>query len=292
MKLNRRRFLQFMGLSTGSCLIGTSKKALAKDSDLGGKSSSQCGMLIDTTKCLGCRTCEMVCAETNDLPPVENMGEDVFQQPRNTSTTQYTVVNQFKTAKHGEIFVKKQCMHCDQPACASACLVKAMYKTKEGPVIWRSDRCMGCRYCMIACPFDVPKFEYGSNVPRIRKCISCYDRVKDGKQPACAENCPGGAIIFGKKDELLEEAKTRIYQNPTEYEHYIYGEREVGGTGIIYLAKAPFQELGFRMNLGTVAYPELTKTFLYSVPLVLILGPSLLLGIKKAVGEKNNDETK
>ena len=150
---------------------------------------------------------------------------------------------------------------------------------------------MGCRYCMIACPFDVPKYQYDSPLPYVRKCTFCHERQKRGEQPACAEACPTGATLFGKKRDLLEIARTRIYKEPDKYVHQIYGEHEVGGTGWLYLLGAPPEKLGLRTDLGTTPYPELTSGFLYGVPLVFVLWPSLLFGLNYIVkGNQENQE--
>lgn len=288
MKVSRRGFLKIAGLISGSCLLPQTGKALASGSKF--VLSEPAGMLVDTTKCLGCRTCEMVCSEVNNLPaPPPQEDSSVFQEKRNTSPAAYTVVNSYETER-GTYYVKKQCMHCNQPACASACLVKAMLKTKEGPVTWNGDKCMGCRFCMLSCPFDMPKFEYNSANPRIRKCIMCYARLKEGQQPACSQACPSEALRFGKRRELLEIAYTRIYQNPKKYFHHVYGEHEIGGTGWIYLASVPFTQLGFRDDLGSTAYPELTKNFLYAVPIVLLFWPAFLFGVSRATREKGEGD--
>jgi Fe-S-cluster-containing dehydrogenase component len=185
----------------------------------------------------------------------------------------------FNAAAMGErITAKKQCMHCQEPACASACFVKALEKTDLGPVVYHEDRCVGCRYCMVACPFNMTKFEWDESVPAIRKCLFCYGRQVAGKQPACVEACPAGALHFGKRAELLEVARSRIYKNPDQYVHHIYGEHEVGGTSWLYLSKVPFEKLDFRIDLGTRPYPEHTRSFLSAVPLVLIIWPALLMG--------------
>ena len=152
---------------------------------------------------------------------------------------------------------------------------------------------MGCRYCMVACPFYIPKFEWSKAVPAVRKCIFCFERQKEGLEPACAENCPAEALKFGKRKELLEIARTRIYQNPDQYIHHIYGEHEVGGTGWLYLSNIPFEQLGFRMDLGTRPYPEFTKGFLTAVPLVLLIWPALLGGVYAFTNQReqmNNTE--
>jgi len=246
------------------------------------------GVLVDTTRCIGCRACEVACSVEHDnfVPDVENDG--ALEAVRTTSETQWTVVNRFETEK-GEVFVKKQCLHCWQPACAAACLTNAMYKTPQGPVIWRSGKCMGCRYCMVSCPFDIPKFEYDEWNPKIQKCNMCFDRLQEGRKPACVEACPTDALMFGMKRELLEVARIRVYNHPTKYVRKIYGEHEVGGTGWLYLAAAPFEQLGFRTDLGTTPYPEYTRDFLYGVPVVLFGLPALLLGLNLLAGRQPED---
>ncbi len=285
MKTTRRKFLQFTGAAAGAGLLLGPKNTFASVAHK--DNSQQYAMLNDTTRCIGCQACEQACADKNCFPETDTKPEIGTQ--RSTGTEALSVINANDTSK-GIIFSKTQCMHCDQPACVSACLVNAMYKTDEGPVIWKESKCMGCRYCMVACPFDIPKFEYGSLNPKIRKCVMCFDRLGEGEIPACAEACPQEAILFGKRGELLDIARKRIYDHPTEYVRHIYGENEVGGTNVLYLAGVPFEELGFRTDLGTIPYPEYTKTFLYSVPLALLLGPAFMLGLRQATKGKNDKD--
>jgi Fe-S-cluster-containing dehydrogenase component len=223
--------------------------------------------------------CEWACAGANGLPDPE--AEIDRSVERQTSETQWTVCNTYETDR-GRVSCKKQCMHCLQPACASACLTKAMHRTAEGPVTWRASKCMGCRFCMVSCPFDVPKFEYDSPVPKIQKCQLCWDRLQEGQQPACVANCPARALMFGPRAALLEEARSRVYQNPDKYVHHIYGEHEVGGTSWLYLSSVPFDQLGFPTEVGSEAYPAYTREFLYAVPLVLTLVPPFLLALNRA----------
>ncbi|MBW2038839.1 MAG: 4Fe-4S dicluster domain-containing protein [Deltaproteobacteria bacterium] len=274
--MDRRRFLKTLGagiLGTAGTTLTASR--LKAEGVVGGKEFV--GVLVDTTRCIGCRSCEEACAEAHDLPVPDISDESVFEKRRDTSVTQWTVVNRYETKK-GEVFVKRQCMHCSQPGCVAACLVKAMKKRKQGPVTW-DENCMGCRYCMVSCPFDIPKFEYNSWNPRIQKCNLCWERLKQGEQPACVEACPQEALVFGTRRELVEEAKRRIYQRPEKYVHHIYGEYEVGGTEWLYLSAVPFEQIGFRTDLGTIAYPEYSTGFLYAVPIVLILWPMFLMGV-------------
>jgi Fe-S-cluster-containing dehydrogenase component len=280
--MNRRDFLKVVG-ATGTALAGT--RVGAEEPTEGAATTEFVGVLVDTTRCIGCRACELACSREHGLfePDIEN--DAALETERSTSEKQWTIVNRYETSE-GEVFVKKQCMHCWQPACTAACLTKAMQKTYEGPVIWRSDKCMGCRFCMISCPFDVPKFEYHSWNPKIQKCSFCFERQQEGKKPACVEACPTDALMFGSKRELMEVARVRIYNHPDDYVHKIYGEHEVGGTGWLYLAAVPFEELGFRTDLGTTPYPEFTRDFLYGVPLVLFGLPALLLGLHMLVDKE------
>jgi Fe-S-cluster-containing dehydrogenase component len=281
--MDRRSFVKTLGVIGASALPG--KALLAGDVN---EDKEFVGILVDTTRCVGCQNCTVVCAETNELPEpdLDAIDEGIA---RNTSDKQWTLINRFEVDDE-EIYVKKQCMHCDQPACAAACPTMALLKTEEGPVIWREDKCMGCRFCMVSCPFEMPKFEYDSPIPKIQKCRMCFERLQEGEEPACVAECPEGALVFGKKRDLLDEAKSRIYNNPDNYVHQIYGEDVVGGTGYMYLASVPFEKLGFRTDLGDTPYPEYTKTFLYSVPVVLTLWPAFLLALNNAT-KKDDDQS-
>jgi Fe-S-cluster-containing dehydrogenase component len=273
--MKRRQFLKFVG-ALGATAVAGPERAEPSAIEL----DDSYGVLSDLSLCDGCRTCELACAETNDLPEPED-DETLDEIIRPTSETQWSVVNCHETSV-GDVYVKKQCMHCNTPACSSACLTKALFKTEEGPVIWREDKCMGCRFCMVSCPFDVPKFEYDSANPRIQKCRMCWERQAEGEIPACVEECPSDAMVFGKRSELLEIARERIHQNPGEYVSHIYGEHEAGGTGWLYISPVPFEELGFRTDLGETAYPEYSRPFLTSVPVVLIMWPAFLLALRQA----------
>jgi Fe-S-cluster-containing dehydrogenase component len=279
--MDRRDFLKTLGVMGAATLPlkGLRAEEPVADTEL-------TGILVDTTRCVGCQTCEEACAEANNLPEPALEDPSANRQP---DTNQFSVITLHDTDV-GEVYVKKQCMHCNQPACASACLTKAMLKTEEGPVIWREDKCMGCRFCMISCPFDIPKFEYDSPVPKIRKCTMCWSRLKEGEQPACVENCPEEALTFGKRRDLIEEARVRIYNDPDSYVPHIYGEHEVGGTGYLYLSAVPFEQLGFRTDLGTTPYPEFSKDFLYAVPVILTLWPPFLLALNRATKKEEAEE--
>jgi len=275
--MDRRTFLKLTAAVGTASVAGTSRAEAATTRD----PNEAWAVLSDLSWCGGCHECEFACAAANGLPEPEFDAATVDETLRKTSETQLSVVNRFDTSG-GEVYVKSQCMHCSTPACAAACLTKALVKTDEGPVVWNADRCMGCRYCMISCPFDVPKFEYHSAVPRILKCRMCLEKVREGQVPACVENCPAEALTFGKRGDLIEIARQRIYQNPDEYVPHIYGEHEAGGTNWLYISPVPFEELGFRTDLDDVAYPEYTRDFLTSVPVVLTLWPAFLLALRQA----------
>jgi len=279
--MDRRNFLKTAATVSAAALP---LKNLKADNKIENKEFV--GVLVDTTRCIGCRSCEVACSVEHDNFVPDIINDNALEQIRDTSEKQWTVVNRFETEK-GDVFVKKQCMHCWQPACAAACLTNAMFKTKEGPVTWNGDKCMGCRFCMVSCPFDIPKFEYHEWNPKIQKCNMCYERLQEGKKPACVEACPTDALMFGTKRELMEIARHRIYNHPDKYVHKIYGEHEVGGTGWLYLSAVPFEQIGFRTDLGTTPYPEYTKEFLFSVPLVLFGVPALLFGLNQLTNRKN-----
>ena len=284
MGISRRNFFQTLGVVGGTLTLGKSFGASPDDEENDIEFS---GILYDSTLCAGCQSCEYACAEEYEFPYPEDMPEPgLIREP---NETRRITVNCFETSQ-GEQYMRMACNHCNSPACASACLTKAMVKTDEGPVIWREDKCMGCRSCIISCPFDIPKFEYNSPNPKIQKCRMCFENIREGSKPVCVDNCPTEALLFGKRRDLLEIARARIYAEPDKYYHKIYGEHEVGGTGVLYLASVPFEELGLRTDLGNTAYPEYNKTFLYSVPAVLVLWPVFLLGLHNASDERKNNK--
>ncbi len=222
-------------------------------------------MLIDITLCVGCNSCQEACKKANGLPE----GEE-----KKLSATAYTALEE-----HDGVFVRRMCQHCESPTCASVCPVGAFTKTPEGPVVYDEAKCIGCRYCMQACPFQVPRYEWSSTYPRIQKCVFCHDRVARGLQPACAEACPTGATKFGDRDELIAEALKRIAAEPAKYVNKIYGQHEVGGTSILYVSGVPFEQLGFKTQLEATALPTLTWNALSKIPGVVSVGGVLLAGI-------------
>ncbi len=228
-------------------------------------------ILIDITRCIGCEECVLACKEENDLGPDRlRPGQEAFD---GLSATRYSTILRYPD----DHFVRQQCRHCLEPACVSACLVGAMQKTPEGPVIYDSDLCMGCRYCLVACPYGIPRYEWDEAAPLVQKCTLCYHRITEGKEPACVEACPEKALLFGERDELLAEAHKRIAESPGTYLDHVYGETEVGGTSVIYLADISLGFLGWAENLGDGDLPHLTWTSLKKVPWV-VAGMGGLMG--------------
>ena len=228
------------------------------------------GLLIDTTKCVGCRGCQVACKQSNDLPAEQTDFRPIRTNPPDTTARTWSLVEFYEVPRANERlawrFVKRQCMHCLEPACVSVCPVGALQKTAEGPVIYESKRCIGCRYCMVACPFNVPKYDWGSIAPLIHKCEMCTERLVDGEQPACAKACLTGAVKFGQREALLAEAHDRIAARPDRYINYVYGEHEVGGTAVLYLADVAFQALGFPTSLPLYPLPTRTWAVMSLVP--------------------------
>jgi formate dehydrogenase iron-sulfur subunit len=226
-------------------------------------------ILYDATLCIGCKACEQACAERNRLPYNETVAAEPVQ-----SAHKFTVVQ-----TRDDKFMRRLCMHCADPTCASVCPVGALRKTAAGPVIYEEVRCMGCRYCMAACPFGVPKYEWSKALPAVRKCDMCADRVLAGKMTACAEACPTGATKFGEREELVAEARQRLHENPGNYVNHIYGLEEVGGTSVLLLSSVPFESFGYRTDLVREPLPLFTFRVLSRIPDLVALGGVLLGGI-------------
>jgi Fe-S-cluster-containing dehydrogenase component len=263
-------------------------------------SEDRMGVLVDTTTCIGCRNCEWACRVAHDLPAgdlndYEN--KSVFKQMRRPDSTALTVVNQYDSEKqiNSPINVKVQCMHCDHPACVSACIVGAFSKKENGSVVWDTGKCIGCRYCMVACPFQVPTFEYDKALePDIMKCDFCFERTAEGLLPACVDICPVEALTYGPRSELIKIAREKIRLYPDRYIDYIYGEKEVGGTSWLYLASQDIVKSKALPNLGTNPAPGVSESiqhgiFAYFVPpasLYALLAGIMWLNKKKKEKEE------
>ena len=267
MNVNRRTFMQVLGggataLVGGSAAASTAPVPVADDA---------MGMLVDTTECIGCRKCEFACSREHDLSdaPVGAFEDtSVFETTRRMQADAYTVVNRYANEAQPEkpYFVKSQCMHCLHPACVSACLVGALHRQENGAVTYDADKCIGCRYCMVACPFQVPAYEYDNVLtPKVQKCNFCFERTaKEGTIPACAEMCPPMCLTYGKRSELLTLAREKMAADPLRYEPRIYGEHEAGGTAWLYLTGRPFEEMDF-LPMPPQAFPTITEHLQHSI---------------------------
>lgn len=298
-----RRTLLKSGLAGAALsLLQPTKPAQAVNIE---KYTDNYGVLVDLARCIGCRSCEAACNEEQGLPEPETpfTDEEVFNHTghganRRTDAKAYTVVQKYDfPGQDHPLFKKVQCNHCLEPACLTSCFVNAYTKTPEGAVLYNSKVCVGCRNCMIACPFYIPTFDYESALhPRIMKCVFCYDtKLKDGKAPACVDACPQDALLFGKRDELILKARRRIKNKPDLYQDHIYGEFEAGGTSWLYLSPVPFDKVGFNPAISNEPILNGVKSFLAIVPMVLTIWPALfagfhLLATRKEIKTENKTE--
>ncbi|MFA7419727.1 MAG: 4Fe-4S dicluster domain-containing protein [Melioribacteraceae bacterium] len=295
-KQSRRDFLKTSAL-IGTATVGlTSSSKAAPENVL---SEDRMGVLVDTTVCIGCRKCEWACKTAHDLAtdPIETYEDrSVYKEMRRPDDKALTVVNEYKntTSDKVPINVKVQCMHCDKPACVSACIVGAFTKKENGTVNWDTDKCIGCRYCMVACPFQIPAFEFEEALkPDIKKCDFCIERTAKDQLPACIEICPVEAITYGRREDLLKVAKDRIKNYPNRYVNRVFGEHEVGGTGWLYLSSRQFEEIGMP-KLGKDPAPGVSEAiqhgiFSYFVPPVSLY--ALLGGVMWLNKNKKNHES-
>jgi formate dehydrogenase iron-sulfur subunit len=226
-------------------------------------------ILYDATLCVGCKACERACAERNKLP----YDDAIAEEPRQSAHKLTAVME-----KNGK-FMRRLCMNCVDPTCVSVCPVSALRKTAGGPVTYDESRCIGCRYCMVACPFDVPKYEWNALLPRVRKCDMCADRVAAGRPTACTEACPVGATKFGEREELIREAQQRIREAPGQYVDHVYGIEEAGGTSVLLLSSVSVGEFAYPTNVAREPLPLLTYRVLSRIPDLVGLGGVFLGGI-------------
>jgi formate dehydrogenase iron-sulfur subunit len=290
-----RRALLKLGLTAASgaaasTLMAQEPKTATPESE---PSAAYVGVLVDTTLCIGCRKCEEACNRRNNLPrTAETFADrDVLRTFRRPTENAFTVVNQFQgspspdQAGVPQTYCKVQCMHCLDPSCVSACIVGAMTKMPDGAVVYNPTICIGCRYCQVACPFEVPAYQFDvALTPRVRKCEFCAVRARGtGADPACAASCPTEALVFGRRSELLNMAKDRIARRSDRYVNHVYGETEVGGTSWLYLTGRPVQEIGL-LELPATAPPRLTEAIQHGIfrfGLIPVAFYGLLAGIMR-----------
>lgn len=248
----RRGFL--VGLAAGSVTLACAGAAAAVDAggEAGERGPGELGMLYDATRCVGCKACMAACKRVNGdygALAYERAAFDpdgLWDAPADLSGSTRTLIKLFKQSDREWSYVKYSCMHCRKPSCVSVCPVSAMTRDQRtGVVDYNKDTCIGCRYCQVACAFNIPRFQWESATPQIVKCDLCvHTNLARKGVTACAEACPAGAITFGKRTELLAEARQRINARPGLYLDHVYGEHEVGGANHLYLAAMPFNRLG------------------------------------------------
>ena len=259
MDKSRRSFLKGLACA-GATVAGSALPAAA--SETREAPADAVGMLYDTTLCIGCKTCVVACHEANDLPP-DDRQDPLHDAPTALNDRTKNIIKLYE--ENGvRSYMKEQCMHCVDAACVGACMIGALQKREYGIVTWEANRCIGCRYCQVACPYNIPKFEWESAAPRIIKCELCNHRLAENKEPACCEVCPRSAVIYGTREELLAEAKKRLAANPDKYVPKIYGEHDGGGTQVMYISHVPFEKLGLP-DLGEEAVPSLNRQIQHGV---------------------------
>ncbi len=297
MDINRRNFLSVAALASATLLTGKAEGSSRVEPISEGQ---QFGVLVDTVVCIGCRKCEWACNQQNALTTKDRStfeDKSIFAEHRRPTATSYTVVNEYRDPKNPDkqYTMKVQCMHCVEPACASACIVGALRKDARGPVYYDAWKCIGCRYCMVACPFQIPAYEYDNAfTPKVQKCFFCYERTTEqGLPPACVEICPNEALSFGPRDEMIDLAYSRIKAYPEKYYPHVYGEHEVGGTSWLYLASTDFVNTELP-KLSSDSMPEKTEIIQHNVfksfvPPLALYG-LLAVAMNSLKGDKKDEE--
>ncbi|MFN7951680.1 MAG: hydrogenase 2 operon protein HybA [bacterium] len=264
MSLSRRSVLKAVAAASASSLATKASPTDARAA-VAEAPPSAVGMLYDATRCIGCKACMGACNAANDVTPDTRASGGVWHAPLDLNEHAKNIIKLYRDPASGEqSYVKRQCMHCLDPACATACMLGAYQKRERGIVSYDPSLCIGCRYCEMACPFNVPKFEWSKAAPKMVKCELCKERVAEGKEPACCEVCPVDAVIFGLRSELLAEAHKRIEEHPDRYLHHVYGEHEAGGTQVLYLSHVPFEKLGLPAY-DDRPVPETVRTVQHSI---------------------------
>jgi Fe-S-cluster-containing dehydrogenase component len=316
MDIKRRDFLK-VAAAGGLMAASSAGPALAREAKP--RIAGALGLLYDSTVCIGCKACVSACKQYNEMPPSFSSDDEIWDNPLDTDSKTYNIIKLYKNGSRavkdretdGYAYIKRQCMHCVDPACVSACPVSALKKDeKNGVVTYDKNACIGCRYCQVACPFNIPKFEWEKALPQIRKCQLCNHRYEKGGYAACAEFCPTGACIFGPVDALIAEAKKRLTYKPGDYATYpvgrvdgkettervvtpyishIYGEKEGGGTQVLYLTGVPFQKLDMP-DLEEKAQAQVSETIQHTIYKGMIAPVVFLGGLVYLVHKNTKDK--
>ncbi len=294
-KLTRREFLKAAGAGVGA-MVMTAAGAKAAQATQAHPSEhafkpqpNGVSILYDATRCIGCRACQTACREANHLPPeVDPSGR--YDAPQDLSGSTWMLIQLYRDAENPErwSFIRRACMHCIEPACVAACPLGALYITPQGAVAYHPEVCFGCRYCMVSCPFGVPRYQWGSVTPFIQKCDlnTSNGRLAAGKLPACVEACPVEALTFGTREEMLEEAHRRIEEHPDRYVDHVYGEHEAGGTHVLYLSSIPFEEMGLPTPEPHPLPEKLKVPMDYAVPGIIVGMTTFTVAVYKITQEK------
>ncbi|HAF45044.1 MAG TPA: hydrogenase 2 operon protein HybA [Gallionellaceae bacterium] len=314
MSISRRDFLK--GALAGGAMLATAAPAEARENLT--MPDEALGLLYDSTLCIGCKACVAACKDVNDMPPEFSSESQLWDTPLDISGKTLNVIKVYQdgnsatkdSEKDGFAYMKVSCLHCVDPSCVSACPVSAMTKDPvTGIVGYDKDACIGCRYCVAACPFGVPRFQYDTPLPQISKCQLCKHRIGEGKYAACAEVCPTGATLYGKVKTLKAEAKRRVALKPGEetsfprgnldthdqsphtakaakYLPQVYGEKEVGGTQMLKLSAVPFEKLGMP-TLPERSYAATSETMQHTLYGNALALPLAFLGVLTYVAKRN-----
>ncbi len=246
-------------------------------------------ILVDVARCIGCEKCAEACVKANDLNPVE-------AEIDRSSTKDGLSGNRLSTVLKVDegSFAKKACMHCIEPSCVAACLCGGITKTAEGPVVYDPNQCIGCRYCMLACPFHIPRYEWDDLSPKVMKCDMCFDRLAKGQLPACVESCPTQALIFGERNAMLHEARRRIKDRPDLYLNRVWGEHEFGGASVLYVSNANLEKVGFPSQ-DTAPITDHTEALIHKTPIIGGTVMASMIGlnwiIKRRIDNSKNKES-
>ena len=313
---DRRNFLKGVVAAGGAAVAASAVPLAAEARETKQRPPEALGLLYDATLCVGCKACVAACKQVNENPAEFSTVDKLWDTPLDTSGKTFNLIKMYRSGtmetkdaeENGYAFMKTSCMHCADPSCVSACPVSAMVKNPENGIVeYDADACIGCRYCVAACPFGIPKYQYDSPTGKIAKCELCRHRTKDGHYSACAEVCPTGATLYGKTSDLLAEARRRLalkpgtfatfprgklggpdqsYENVVgNYQQRVYGETEYGGTQVLKLSGVPFEKVGMP-NLppeAAAAHSESIQHMLYGG----LAMPLAVLGAMTFVAKRN-----